>query len=41
MWGFELDPYLVEDGQLDKHVWYVMQRNMNQKTTQQFIEMLF
>ena len=41
MWGIELDPYLVEDGQLDKHVWYVMQRNMNQKTTQQFIEMLF
>ena len=41
MWGIEVDRYLIEDGQLDKHVWYVMQRNMNEKATQQFIEMLF
>lgn len=41
MWGVEVDKQLVDDGDMDTHIRYEMQRDMDEKVFRRFFEMLF
>lgn len=41
MWGVVVNKQLIDEGDFDTHVEYEMQRNLDDHTTKQFIEMLF
>lgn len=41
MWGVEVNKILVDEGDLDAHVFYEMNNGLSAKTRQRFFEMLF
>ena len=41
MWGVVVDKQLIDQGQLDAHAQYEIQRDMSQQKSRRFIEMLF
>lgn len=41
MWGVVVDKQLIDQGQLDAHAQYEIQRDLSQQKSQRFIEMLF
>lgn len=41
LWGIEVNKWQIEQGDLDSHIFYEMQNNVDERTLQRFIQMLF
>jgi hypothetical protein len=41
MWGVEVDKQPVDEGRLDTHIKYEIQREMDEKVFRRFFQMLF
>ena len=41
MWAIEINKYLIDSGDLDAHVFYEMNNNLDAKTRKEFLEMVF
>ena len=41
MWGIEVNKILVDEGDMDAHVFYEMKNNLDSETRKRFIEMIF
>ena len=41
MWGIELDPYVIEQGMMDRHVDYTINNRVDSETRRRFMDMVF
>jgi len=41
MWGIEIDKQLIDEGDMNTHVKYEIQREMDEKVVRRFLQMLF